>query len=76
MSDANPGRRERFADELGILPRHDAEQRALARAVQAEDTNLGAREKRQPDVLEDDVVGLVNLAQPFHGVDELRHKKE
>ena len=52
------------------------EQRALAGAVQAEHADLRAGEERQPDVLEDDVVGLVNLAQPLHGVDELRHESQ
>ena len=61
--------------KLLVLARHDPQQRALARAVQAEHADLGAGQKRQPDVLENDVVGLVNLAQPLHGVDELRHVK-
>ena len=35
--------------------------------------DLRAVEKREPDVLEDDRVGRIDLAQPLHGVDELRH---
>ena len=58
-----------------VLARHDAQQRALARAVQAEHADLRAGQKRQPDVLEDDVVGRVNLPEPLHGVDELRHMR-
>ena len=56
-----------------ILACHDAQQAALARPVQAEHADLRARQERQPDVFENDVVGLVNLAQTLHGVDELRH---
>ncbi len=56
-----------------VLPRHDAQQAALPRAVQAEHADLRAGQKREPDVFENDVVGLVNLAQTLHGVDELRH---
>ena len=48
-----------------------SEQRALARTVHTEHANLRAGQKRQPDVLEDDVVGRMNLPEPFHGVDEL-----
>ena len=59
--------------KLVILARHDPEQRALAGAVQPEHADLRAGEEREPDVLENDVVGLVDLAQPLHGVDELGH---
>ena len=46
----------------------------LPDAVEAEDADLGAGQERQPDVAQDLVVGLVDLAEPFHGVDELwRH---
>jgi hypothetical protein len=38
------------ASEVLVLARHDSEERALARAVQAEDTDLRAGEKRQPDI--------------------------
>src|SRR4029453_10646422 len=62
-----------FAAEVLVLAGHDLEQRALARPVQAEDADLGAVVEREPDVFEDDVVGLVDFAQPLHGVDELRH---
>ena len=72
-ADADALGRKRLADKALILPRHDAQQAALARAVQAEHANLRAGQKREPDVLENDVVGLVNLAQTLHGVDELWH---
>ena len=63
--------RKRFADELVVFARHDLQQRALARAVQAEHADLGAGEKREPDVLEDDGVGRMNLPEAFHRVDVL-----
>ena len=66
-----PVGRERFAEELVVLASHDPKERALARAVHAEDANLRAGQKRQPDVLEDNVVGRMNLPETLHGVDEL-----
>ena len=69
--DADALGRECLAEKALILPRHDAQEAALPRPVQAEDADLRARKKREPDVLEDDVVGLVDLAQTLHGVDEL-----
>ena len=70
-ADADAIGRERFAEKFPILAGHDAQQRALPRAVRAEDADLGAGQKRQPDVLEDDVVGRMNLPETLHGVDEL-----
>ena len=66
-------REEGLAEELGVLAGHDPQQRALAGAVQAEHADLGAGQEREPDVLEDDVVGGMDLPQPFHDVDVLRH---
>ncbi len=73
-ADLDAGRGKRLAREVRVLARHDLQQRALARAVHAEHADLGARIERQPDVAKDLRVGLVNLAQPLHGVDEL-HKE-
>ena len=61
----------RFADEVGVLARHDPQQRALAGAVDAEHADLGAGEKRQPDVLEDHGVGRIDLPETLHRVDVL-----
>ena len=61
------------AEILGVLPRHDLQQRALSGAVEAQHTDLRAREEREPDVLEDDVVRGIDLPQPLHDLDELRH---
>jgi 8-oxo-dGTP pyrophosphatase MutT (NUDIX family) len=60
-SDADASGRKRLTDEVLILPRHDPQQRALAGSVQAEDADLRAGQELQPDVLENDVVGLVDL---------------
>ena len=65
---------ERLAAEVVVEAGHDLQQRRLARAVQAEDADLGAGKEREPDVLEDLVVGLVDFPEPLHGVDELRHR--
>ena len=51
---------------------HQLEQRGLAGAVGADDADLGAREERQGDVVEHDLVAQ-RLADVVHGVDELRH---
>ena len=67
---------ERLALVLGVHAGHDPQQRALAGPVRADDADLGARQKRQPDVLENLRIGRVDLPQPLHGVDELRcHKR-
>ena len=62
--------------KLVVLARHDAEQRALAGAVQAEHADLRAGEKREPDVLENFGVGRMDLPETLHGVDELGHSCE
>jgi hypothetical protein len=62
-----------LADEALILAGHDLQERALARAVEAEHADLGAVVERQPDVFEHFGVGWVNLPETFHGVDELGH---
>ena len=72
-ADADPVSRIRFAEEIVVLAGHDSEERALAGPVEAEHTDLRARQEREPDIFQNDMVGLVNLAQTFHGVDELRH---
>ena len=57
-----------------VLARHDAEQRALPRAVQPEHADLRAEVEREPDVLENPGVGRMDLPETLHGVDELRHR--
>ena len=58
-----------------VEARHDLEQRGLAGAVGADDANLRAVVERQVDVLEDDGVGRIDLPEPLHRVDELRHAR-
>ena len=70
-ADGNAVGRKRLADELGVLARHDAKQRALACAVQPEHADFRARQKRQPDVFQYDGVGRMNLPEAFHCVDVL-----
>ncbi len=41
-----------FAVEFFVLPGHDPQQRALARAVAAQHADLGAGIERKPDILE------------------------
>ena len=65
----------RLALDLGVDARHDPQQRRLARAVEAEHADLGAREERQRDVAQDVPLGRHDLADAVHGVDELSHGK-
>src|SRR5205823_1786649 len=61
---------ERLADEILILAGHDAQQRALARAVEPQHADLGAVEERQPDALEDLALGRDHFAEVLHRVNE------
>jgi hypothetical protein len=63
VADARPLVRPRLALELLVDAGHDAQQRALARAVGAEHADLRARVEREPDVVEDDPAGRDHLAQ-------------
>ena len=58
---------------LGVDAGHDAQQRGLAGAVQAQHADLGAGEERQRDVLEDHALGRNDLAHAIHRVDVLSH---
>ena len=62
---------EALADELGVEARHDAQQRRLARAVDAEHADLGVRVERQVDVLEHLLAARPGLAEALHMIDEL-----
>ena len=62
------------AAELLVDAGHDAEQRRLARAVRAEDADLGVRVEGEVDVLEDLLAPGIGLGQALHVIDELaRH---
>jgi hypothetical protein len=53
QADGRAGRQLRLAAILLVDPGHDPQQRRLAGAVEAEHADLGAREERERDVLED-----------------------
>ena len=72
-ADRDAGGRKRLAEKLLVLAGHDLENGALPRAVQTEHADLGAGEKREPDVFEDPGVGRMHLPETLHGVDELGH---
>ena len=48
-----------------VQPGHDAQQARLARAVRAQDADLGAGVERQPDALEDNLVRGWTFPRPF-----------
>src|SRR6202011_5648634 len=58
-----------------VEPRHDAEQRRLAGAVDAEHADLGVRVERQMDVIEH-LPGRVGLGQTLHEIDELASHRD
>ena len=60
-----------FAGILGVEPRHDAQQRRLAGAVDAEHADLGVRVKSQTDVIQNLAVARIGLGQILHVIDEL-----
>ena len=60
-----------LAGELLVDARHDPQQRALARAVGAEDADLGIGIEGQVDVLQDLPVARIGLGQTLHVIDEL-----
>ncbi|MCY1354895.1 hypothetical protein D9M69_412930 [compost metagenome] len=73
VADLDARHRAGFTVDLGVHPGHDAQQGRLARAVQAEHADLGAREERQGNVLENLTLRGHDLADPVHGVDVLSH---
>ena len=60
-----------LADELLVDAGHDAQQRRLAGAVDAEHADLGVRIERQVDVFEHLAVARIGLGQTLHVIDEL-----
>ena len=65
---------ERLAEVVRVDARHDAHQRRLTGAVAADDADLGAVDKRQPDIFKNFLVGRIDLAQPFHRVNKVGHR--
>ncbi len=70
---ADPGAlgHEALAGEVGVDARHDAQQRRLARAVDAQHADLGGRIERQVDVVQHLLAAGVGLGQALHVIDEL-----
>jgi hypothetical protein len=60
-----------LSHEVLIEPAHDAQQRRFTGAVGAEHADLGARQERQPDVLQHLAAAGIGLAEPLHHVDVL-----
>ena len=60
-----------FAGIFVVDAGHDAQQRRLAGAVDAEHADLGVGIERQIDVLQDLAVARIGLGQPLHVIDEL-----
>ena len=60
-----------LAGELLVDAGHDAQQRRLAGAVDAEHADLGVGIERQIDVLEHLAVARIGLGQTLHVIDEL-----
>ncbi len=58
-----PGGRTRFAEEVLVDARHDAQQRTLAGAVGTDDADLRAGQEGQGDPVEDDAIGADHLAE-------------
>ena len=69
--DARPFGRVRLAGELLLDARHDPEDRRLARAVQAEDADLGAGKEREVDAPEDLPLRRDDLPEVLHREDVL-----
>ena len=69
----DPRLRPRLPQDIRIDARHDAQQRRLARAVQAQHADLGAGEKRQGNIFQDFFLGRHDLANPVHGENVLGH---
>ena len=62
-----------FAFDLGVDTCHDFEQGGLARTVQTQHTDLGAREKTQRNIFQDMALRRDDLAYAVHGENVLGH---
>ena len=60
-----------ITDEVGVDAGHDAQQGGLARAVDAQDADLGVRVEGQVDGIEHLAVARIGLGQTPHVIDEL-----
>ena len=73
VADADARHRNRLAFDIAVDTGHDADQRGLARTVQAQETDFRAGKKGQRDVLQDLPLGRHDLADPVEGINVLRH---
>ncbi len=74
VADLGPFGDEAFAGEFLVDAGHDAEQRRLTGAVDAEHADLGVRVEGEVNVVEHLLAGRVGLGQALHMIDELpRH---
>ena len=73
IADLQVGHRRCLADDVGVESCHDAQNRRLARAVEAEQADLGAREEGERDVLDDLALGRDDLAHAVHREYVLSH---
>src|SRR6266705_5378516 len=72
-ADLHVRHRDDFALEIRVLARHDAKQRGLTRAVQAEHADLRAGKEVERDVPEDLALRRYGLPDPAQGIDVLGH---
>ena len=73
VADVDAGHRHGFAFVLLIHARHDAKERGLPRTVQPQHADLGAREERKRNVLENLTLGRNDLAHAVHRENVLCH---
>jgi|GEM_PF-3791083 len=73
VTDIDAGLRPCLAVDLGIQPGHDAQQRGLAGAIQAQHADLGARKEGQGNVAQDMPLRSDDLRDAIHCVDVLGH---
>ena len=72
-TDLDAGLRSRLAFELRIESGHDSQQRGFSGAVQTENADLGAGEKAQGNITQDEALGWHDLGHLVHGVNKLCH---
>ena len=73
VADVQIGHRRRFADDVLVDPGHDAQDGRFARAVQAEQADLGTGEEGERDVLDDLALRRNDLADAVHCENVLSH---
>ena len=76
IADGNAGQVLHFPVIFLVRPGHDAQHGGFARAVEAQQADLGAREERKGDVLDDLTLGGNDLAHAEHRHYVLGHESE